>query len=210
MFVNYFIFSLRRFEDTNAQMMYKFFSKEYKDFMNQATFIGISYTIGWFLCLLAGSNNLPLLAFLGAFSLIVIQLYYIYKVYPTDFKPDLILILLSIPTGIALEIFIVKTGILKYHDHNSLFPPIWIIMLYPQFALFLNHCIGFVKRNKFLPFLFGFIGAPPSYIGGASLGAATLFYPHWLIWLILGASWGVYLFLLTELAKYLDNCFKPQ
>lgn len=176
--------------------------------MNLPLFTSICYTIGWFLCLLCGAKNQSLLAFLGAFTLIAVQLYHIYRAYPVDFTPDVILVLVSIPTGIALEIFLVKMGMLKYHEHNSLFPPIWIIMLYPQFALFLNHSIAFVKKNKLLPFLFGFIGAPPSYIGGASLGAATLFYPQWQLWLILGASWGLYLFFLTEIAKYLDNRFK--
>lgn len=176
--------------------------------MNPILFNGICYTIGWMACVICGSYNQEALAFLLALFFIIIQLINIYKIKPEDFKTDLYLMLISIPSGILFEILIAYTGIVKYHDHTSVFPPVWIIVIYPLFALFMNHCLRFLKQNRVLPLIFGFIGAPPSYFGGASIGAAIILTSSYRFWIILGLFWSLYLFFLTEMSKKLDSTFK--
>ena len=172
--------------------------------MNLSLLNSLCYTVGWFWCVLLGIHGQTLLAVTGALFLIGLQLYCIKRKDRDLYVQDLWLVIFSILLGILMELFFIRTDIIFYSITKTNFPPLWIICLYPLFALSFNHSLKFLQKNYLLPFLFGFLGAPLSYLSGSSLGGLT--FPHALIptWIILGICWGLFLCLLKKIALILQ------
>lgn len=159
----------------------------------------ICYTIGWFWCVLLGIHGYALLAILGAVFLILIQLYYTKRKDISLYIQDVILLIFSIPLGILLEMFFIQTNILNYG--TFLFPPAWIVALYPLFSLILNHSLRLIKKRAYIV---GFL-APLSYFAGQSLGGLTFGYSPFLTWMFIGLSWGVFLYILIKIANSIEK-----
>lgn len=127
-------------------------------------------------------------------ALIAIQLYFTKVKSLSLYIQDLLLAFFSVPLGILLEIFFLKINVIH------ILPPLWIILLYPLFALQFNHSLKIIKKNKLRSFLFGFVGAPLCYFVGQSVGVLTFQYP-----LIIGISWGLFLCLLVKIANSIEK-----
>lgn len=54
------------------------------------------------------------------------------------------------------------------------FPPIWMICLWINFACIVNHSLRFLRDMPWLAFLTGAFSGPIAYIGGASLSYVTI------------------------------------
>jgi predicted DCC family thiol-disulfide oxidoreductase YuxK len=173
--------------------------------MNLSLLNSLCYTVGWFWCVLFGIHSHPIVAVIGAFILVVFQLYCTKKTNTALYIQDLLLVVFSIPLGIILEMFFIQTTIIHYTNNTRAFPPIWIICLYPLFSLLINHSLTIFKSNYWIPFLFGFLGAPLSYIAGSSLGGLTFHYPLIATWIMIGISWGLFLSLLTKIANIVEK-----
>jgi predicted DCC family thiol-disulfide oxidoreductase YuxK len=173
--------------------------------MNLSVFNALCYTVGWFWCLFCGLYGHSILGAIGAIFLIFIQLYYAKLKNLSLYIQDLILVILSVPLGLLLEIFFIQIHLIHYVNHTRFYPPIWIVLIYPLFTLIVNHSLKIIKKNYLYSFLFGFLGAPPSYISGASLRLLTFSYPFILTWILLGVSWGLFLCLLSKIAKMVEK-----
>lgn len=163
----------------------------------------LCYTIGWFWCVILGIHGHPIIAALGAIFLIVLQLYYAKSKDISLYIQDMLLVGFSIPLGALLELFFIQTNTIQYGQNA--FPPIWIIAIYPLFALVLNHTLSFLKKSSFAAFLIGFFAAPFSYFGGSSLGGLTFEYSPYLTWIIIGTGWGLFLCLLIQIANSIEK-----
>lgn len=163
----------------------------------------ICYTIGWFWCVILGIHGYPFIAASGAIFLILLQLYYTKTKDTGLYIQDVLLASFSIPLGVLLEMFFIQMNILNYG--TALFPPIWIIALYPLFALVLNHSLQLIKKKAFIGFIVGFLAAPFSYFAGKSLGGLTFGYEPFLTWIFLGVSWGGFLYFLIKIAKSIEK-----
>lgn len=173
--------------------------------MNLSLLNSLCYTTGWFWCVLFGIHNQSILAVIGAVFLILLQLYCTKLKNIALYIQDVLLVIFSIPLGFFLEIFFIQTNLIDYVDGDKMFPPIWIILLYPLFSLLLNHSLEMVKKNYLASFLFGFVGAPLSYIAGVSLGGLTFPYPLLQTWIIIGICWGLFLCLLAKIANIVEK-----
>lgn len=173
--------------------------------MSPAIFNSICYSVGWFWCVLLGIRGHPIVALGGAIFLILLQLLNTKLKNLQTYTQDFFLVIFSVPLGILLEIFLIKMNVISYTNHAKFLPPIWIILLYPLFSLLLNHSLKIMKKKDAFPFLFGFFGAPLSYLAGEKLGGLT--FPHHFIstWIILGTCWGLFLCLLARLAKGIEK-----
>lgn len=169
--------------------------------MNLSLLNSLCYTAGWFWCVFLGINGEIILAAMGAFFLIFLQLYRAKIKDEALYIQDLLLVIFSVPLGTLLEFFFIQSDLIHYLNTKNSLPPIWIICLYPLFALQLNHSLKLIKNNYSTSFLVGFLGAPLSYVGGNSLGALTFQYPLFPTWAMLGISWGVFLCILTKTAN---------
>ncbi len=176
--------------------------------MKLSIFNSFCYTIGWFWCVLCGIRGHPILAFMGALFLIFIQLFYTKINHLNLYIQDLLLVLISVPLGFIMELFFIQMNFIRYVNSNGITPPIWIISLYPLFSLLLNHSLKIIKKNDLVSFLFGFFGAPMSYVSGRYLGGVIFTYPFLLTWVVIGAGWGLFLCLLTHIAQRIEKLHK--
>lgn len=173
--------------------------------MNLSLLNSLCYTAGWFWCVLFGIHGHPILAATGAFFLIVFQLYCAKIKHTALYIQDLLLVIFSVPLGALLEIFFIQTNFIHYADNSKILPPIWIVFLYPLFSLLLNHSLKLIKKNYLTSFLFGFLGAPLSYIAGSSLGGLTFPYPLIPTWIGIGICWGLFLCFLVKIANIIEK-----
>jgi predicted DCC family thiol-disulfide oxidoreductase YuxK len=173
--------------------------------MNLSLLNSLCYTAGWFWCVLFGIHGQSFVATIGAVFLILFQLYCTKIKETALYIQDVLLVIFSVPLGALLEIFFIQTNLIHYANTTKMLPPIWIVCLYPLFSLLLNHSLKIVKKNNLASFLFGFLGAPLSYVAGISLGGLTFPYPLLQTWIMIGICWGLFLCLLTKIANVIEK-----
>jgi hypothetical protein len=173
--------------------------------MNLSLLNSICYTLGWFWCVLFGIHGQSIAATIGAVFLILFQLYCTKIKNNALYIQDLLLVIFSVPLGAFLEIFFIQANLIHYANTSSMLPPIWIVLLYPLFSLLLNHSLKIIKKYYLASFLFGFLGAPLSYIAGISLGGLTFPYPLLQTWIMIGICWGLFLCLLIKIANIIEK-----
>lgn len=173
--------------------------------MNLSLLNSLCYTAGWFWCVLFGVHDQPLIATIGAVFLISFQLYCAKIKDISLYIQDVLLVIFSVPLGVLLEIFLMQTNFIHYTNTSGMLPPIWIVFLYPLFSLLLNHSLKIIKKKYLISFLFGFLGAPLSYIAGVSLGGLTFPNPLFRTWIMIGICWGLFLCLLTKIAHSIEK-----
>lgn len=158
------------------------------------------YIIGWFWCMLWGIAGHWIIAVQGAIFLIILQLYYARQENESLFIQDLKLVSVSIPLGFLIELFLIQTHVIQYGGFS--FPPLWIIAIYPLFALLVNHIFSFLKQTHLIAsFVIGLLGIPSSYFWLNTHGALNFGYSAVLTWLIIGTCWGLFLSLLVKVTK---------
>ena len=82
----------------------------------------------------------------------------------------------------------------------SLAPP-WIVAMWMNFALTLNHAMSWLRGRPLISVLVGLVGGPLAYMAGARLGAAALT-DYWLGLAAIGVAWGVSVPLCIRLAEH--------
>ena len=150
------------------------------------------YYFGWFLCVYLGGMGYSLASAGISFLLIIGQLGVTFFENRPLFYQDLRLAGVSLILGIGMEMGFMHYGLLRYHE-AFYFPPLWLTMLYPLFAVTLNHSLVWINKWKWLPFFLGGIGAPLSYRAGAALHALLIQPPELLSLVKIGVVWGAYL-----------------
>jgi len=173
--------------------------------MNLSVINSLCYTVGWFWCVIWGIHGESALALVGALFLISFQLYCSRIKNIALYIQDIILVLFSVPLGTLLEVFFIQANLVHYVGTTKIFPPIWIICLYPLFSLLLNHSLKKIKTSYLLSFLFGFLGAPLSYAAGLSLGGLTFAYPLSLNLILIGIFWGGFQCLLSKIGNDVEK-----
>lgn len=119
--------------------------------MNLSLLNSLCYTLGWFWCVLFGIRGQSIVATIGAVFLILFQLYWTKIKDIALYIQDVLLVIFSVPLGALLEIFFIQTNLIHYANTTKMFPPIWIVFLYPLFSLLLNHSLKIIKK---LPSIF--------------------------------------------------------
>lgn len=151
---------------------------------------GMLYAAAWIILIYYGAQGfllLPLIVALGCYAL---QVALFAKF---DAKSLGICIPLSIFTtilGFLQEMFFIYTGTLAY-PNKEIFPPLWLLLLYPLFSLTLNSSLSFLNKNLLLSFFLGGVGGVFSYISGERLGGVQLLAPQ--SYPILFISWALFL-----------------
>lgn len=166
---------------------------------------GLLYGITWFILIFLGSKGfliLPLLVALGGYA---VQIAWLAKGGGKAVAVSLLLSALSLGLGLMQELLFIQWGALAYPDH-PFFPPLWLLALYPLFALTLNSSLSFLNQNLFLAFFLGGVGGVLSYLSGETFGAVHLFPPR--AYPILFISWGLFLTLLLLVNRKLGQFLK--
>jgi hypothetical protein len=162
----------------------------------------IGFQIGWFACVLGAAYGYPLLGPLVALPVIGLHL-----MRQADRSPELALMCLVALIGSTYDQTLMWFDLVNYSA--SLWSldwlPIWMITLWLLFATTLNVSLKWLQDRYLLAAVFGFIGGPLAYWGGAKLGAI-----HWLrhdeLLLALAIGWAVLMPILVWLAAHF-NCY---
>lgn len=172
--------------------------------MNLSLLNSLCYMIGWGWCVFLGISHQSLLAAIVAVLLILIQLYWTRKNEEKLYVKDFILLCFSFPLGALLEFFLIQTNSVHYVSAFKMLPPLWIVFLYPQFSLLINHSLKILQKSYLAAFFVGFFGAPFSYIAGAHLGGLIFPSPFIQTWLVIGICWGLFLCVLIKIAHIIE------
>jgi hypothetical protein len=113
---------------------------------------------------------------------------------------DLELVAASTLLGIVSESMLLSTGVVAYSGQGApSIPPLWIVTLWSNFAITLNHSLAWLRRNLWVAGAVGALAGPAAYVGGSRLGAISLLEPSSAV-MALALVWGAALPLLFRLA----------
>lgn len=178
---------------------------------------GVIYTLSWIICVYSGAQGRTILPlFLGAISLFI-QLYYLYYHRLNFYYQNLFLMLFALSLGFCMELLFVGGGILRYSTQNTLWislPPAWILILYPLFALTVNHSLSYFSQHLFLFCLLGLFGGPMSYYAGSRMKAVNFLGNNVVDFVVIGFVWMLFMALLyffnQKLKEIVSNVLKEK
>lgn len=158
----------------------------------------ILFQVCWFACILGAAHGLPWLgpAAVAGFLAVSLKL--------SDNRPaELKLFASAAIVGFLFDTGMTAAGFffpLPYLLPAPWSPP-WLIALWPNLAAVLNVSLSWLKGRYLLAAVFGAVGGPLAYYGGAKLGAVTAM-PGTYGLLALAAGWAAATPLLVWLAAY--------
>ena len=118
---------------------------------------------------------------------------------------DFRLAICAVFAGLVCEAAFVRAGLLLYPTATVfvLGVPVWILILWANFALTMNGCLRWLQGKYALAALLGFMGGPLSYFGGIKLGAATVGHSLQLALASIAICYAIVTPLLLYLARHL-------
>jgi hypothetical protein len=161
----------------------------------------MAFQVGWFVSVLAAAQKMPWIGPVAVLMVVALHL----KLAKRP-RAEVQLILLAMGLGLILDSLLLSTGWLRYPGGFWLAgaAPYWIITLWALFATTLNVSMRWLRGRFVLTMLFGAIGGPLSYLGGAKLGGMTLVAPASALG-ALAVSWALVMPLLIWLSSRLDG-----
>ncbi|WP_078085806.1 DUF2878 domain-containing protein [Microbulbifer mangrovi] len=104
-------------------------------------------------------------------------------------------------SGCVMDSLLFRFGLFETSSQIVLLP-VWLSLLWVNFALALRFAFHFLQRKFWVAALFGAIGGPASYLVGAKINASvSLAEPLGLSLAILAGLWTVYLPVVMQCAK---------
>ncbi len=173
--------------------------------MNRLLLNFLVFQAGWFSCVLGAANGYPLVGPVAVLLAVSIHLLMAYQP-----RKELALVLLAALIGALFDSLLLRTGWLIY-PNGMLWAgtaPYWIVAMWLLFATTLNVSLRWLRGRYFAAALFGLVGGPMSYYGGAKLGGLTFIeMPSALVALAIG--WALVTPLLVGLSERLDGMQRP-
>ncbi|UCC14583.1 MAG: DUF2878 domain-containing protein [Gammaproteobacteria bacterium] len=154
-----------------------------KNFSNIVAFQGV-----WFASVLGAAHGYP---WIGAVALLPFLLWQLGS--SSDPGYDLRALLVMGAAGLAIDSIYPILGSLSYSSPwpSSGFAPAWLVVMWLNLALTMNHSLRWLRRRYLLAALFGSTGGALSYWAGARLGAMQLHWPTSTIIPLIGLIWAV-------------------
>ncbi len=168
----------------------------------------IAFQIGWFAAVLGAGHGMPWLGVVIVPLVLLLNL-----VLSADWRQELIVALAAAVMGFAVDTGLVAAGVfapVPFLVPRPFSPP-WMVMLWVNQATTLNSCMAWLRGRYLTGALFGAIGGPLAYLGGAKLGAASLPSTNGLV--ILGITWAGAFPALLAVAEFVRGrraAFAPQ
>jgi Protein of unknown function (DUF2878) len=164
----------------------------------------VAFQAGWFACVLGAAHGMPW-AGTGA-AIAIIGWHLSFATHP---RAELLLVIAAAGIGAVWDSALVALGWIHYPQGTMVAgtAPHWIIALWMLFATTLNVSLAWLKRSMPMAALFGLIGGPLAYWGGAKLDALVLVEPV-LALTALALGWALLTPLLLRIAHRF-NGFAP-
>jgi hypothetical protein len=164
----------------------------------------IGFQVGWLACVLGAAYGL---AWAGTTVALAIVGWHLAQALRP--RAELMLVLITATLGATFDSVLTALGWVHF-PHGTLLTgaaPHWMVALWMLFATTLNVSLRWLKRSALLAALFGLIGGPLAYLGGAKLGA-VVFVEQRAALLTLAIGWMLLTPLLLRVARRFDG-FTP-
>jgi len=162
----------------------------------------VLYQLGWFSCVLGAAWEQPLAGAGLALFLLLIHLLL------ADNRPaELKLIAAACLCGIMVDSLQQASGLFTFRTDPRwpLWLPLWVFVIWAQFATLFRHALYWLNRRYLLGALFGFFGGPLAYWSGIRLGAAEFGHAPAITLIVLAAVWSLVVPLLLWLHQQIDT-----
>lgn len=128
------------------------------------------YQVGWFCCVLGAAKGYPISG-----SLVALVLLGIHLLLAESRQAEAKLMLYACLFGVLIDSSQQALGMLTFKPDPDglLWLPLWIVVVWAQFATLFHFALYWLSQRYLLGALFGFIGGPLAYWGGVRLGAAS-------------------------------------
>ncbi|HEY5673398.1 MAG TPA: DUF2878 domain-containing protein [Malonomonas sp.] len=129
----------------------------------------VLYQLGWFSCVLGAAWGYPLFGSLFALLLLAIHL-----LLAAERKAEMKLMLCACLLGVVIDSSQQALGVFSFKTDPDwpLWLPLWIFIIWAQFATLFRFALFWLSGRYLLAALFGLVGGPLAYWGGVRLGAA--------------------------------------
>ncbi len=159
----------------------------------------LAFQAGWWSAILSAGANLD---FIGWLVIVAVLLPWI-RISENP-RRTVVFVALAFAVGFITESVLIAAGVFGitsgWHPVAWLCP-LWLAMMWANFAITLEYCLAWLKKRPVLAAILGGLGGPGTYYAGQPLGVIT-FHDHvWISMLILAVVWAVItpgLFLLRE------------
>lgn len=143
------------------------------------------YQIGWFACVLGAAHGdtvwLIIAALCVAFHLVLAQ----------PFKKQMLIVLVGALVGTIVEMLLIVFSVYRFPTPGISpgLPPVWIVVMWMQFAALLPYCLAWLSRRYILAAVLGLVGGPLAFLGGERLGGVEFLAPRAVHLAALGCLW---------------------
>jgi len=169
---------------------FKVYAENTPSLIPPSLFNGFLYWIASYILIVYGAKGSRLIPILAAVGCYAAQIILFAKFDRKSLRLCIPISIFALGLGLIQEMIFIQFGILTY-PNGGIFPPLWLLALYPLFSLTLNSSLAFLNKNLPVTFFLGGLGTLPSYLLGERLGGVQLFSP--LAYPGLFLSWGVFL-----------------
>lgn len=164
----------------------------------------ILFQAAWFAAVLGAAHGIP---WLGVIA--VPGVYAVHLAQTTERKEELLLALAAAGMGFLIDSGLIAVG--AFSPIPYVFPKplsaLWMVMLWVNLAMTLNLSMGWLRGKYALAMLFGALGGPMAYLGGAKLGAMTAL-PGTGGLLAIGAAWAIAFPAMLKINEVLRSFFR--
>jgi len=155
------------------------------------------YQTGWFACVLGAAYSHRWLGVAIATSLLALHMFL-----TTERASQAKLLLVTFGVGLVVDSTLLAIGVYRFPSEGIVvwLPPIWMSVLWIQFATTFRYCLQWLSGRYSLSVLLGFAGAPLAFLGGESLGVIFFLEPRLPNLMILALLWAAAIPLLIYLS----------
>ena len=126
------------------------------------------FQAGWFACVLGAAGGMPAL---GLYAAVIVIGWHLFRARHPG--PEATLVAVAIAAGLVFETALLHTRSLTFESGVWIagVAPLWMVALWAMFATTLNVSLRWMRSRPWLAAIFGGVGGPLAYYGGAQLGA---------------------------------------
>lgn len=146
------------------------------------------YQAGWFACVLGAAWGRPWLG--SALGVLPVAAHVALSVRRRD---AITLALATAALGLAVDASQIALGTLRFDVGTVVarLPPPWLVLVWAQFAMTFHFGLAWLKSHPLRAAVFGALGGPLAFLGGARLGIVTLHPALWPSLLSLAVTWAL-------------------
>jgi len=160
------------------------------------------YQLCWWSCVLGAGHGQMLLGPLVVVGCLLIHLACIHGI-----ARELVLLVTATVLGVAGDSLCGLSGAVSFSGgaHQGMWPPLWMMALWPSFAASLRLSLSFLQHRLWLAAVLGALGGPVAYDAGRRLGALGAPHGAWPFLAAVAGSWVLALPLLAWQARRLTE-----